>query len=197
MTLPRKKTTLNQNKNSFILHPIQIILAIVLLLTGISYALAAEESKGFSDFINNALGNTEEKIETLVDDQDNQSIEETPAAPEDTPPPTVSKESIPGDYRRFGAFNIIDKSIGKVEKIWVGLDQPHAYHHITMRMLACWAPSELKGKPDHKALVEIYETINRSQKRIFYGWMFSQSPSLSALEHDRYDVTIANCSDSK
>src|SRR5690606_28102222 len=112
-----------------------------------------EEKGGVSDFIKNAVSGSE-KIDAVVDGQDSQAVQETPTLPEDAPPPP-QHDGQRGDYRHFGTFNIIDKTIGKSDRVTIGLDQPHQFRNMTLRMLACWAPFELKGKPEYKALVEV------------------------------------------
>jgi len=43
-------------------------------------------------------------------------------------------------------------------------------------------------------LIEVFEEkVNQENSRIFYGWLFSSSPSLSAMEHQIYDITAINC----
>jgi hypothetical protein len=57
----------------------------------------------------------------------------------------------------------------------------------------CWQ-SPADQRPESKILLEIYENINEDTKnKIFYGWMFASSPSISSLEHPIYDVTALGC----
>jgi hypothetical protein len=42
-------------------------------------------------------------------------------------------------------------------------------------------------------LLHIQSEEKLQEKRIFYGWMFSSSPSVSSLEHPIYDITALNC----
>ena len=52
-------------------------------------------------------------------------------------------------------------------------------------------PSE---KPEAKALLEIWENkLPTGKEKIFLGWMFMSSPSLSTLEHPVYDITVQGC----
>ncbi|TAH38299.1 MAG: DUF2155 domain-containing protein [Alphaproteobacteria bacterium] len=63
--------------------------------------------------------------------------------------------------------------------------------HIVVR--ACYA-SEEGEKPEQSAFIEIYDAKAQSAtKPIFSGWMFKSSPSVSALEHPIYDVTVLGC----
>src|SRR5271170_451475 len=51
--------------------------------------------------------------------------------------------------------------------------------------------------PNTTAFLQIDDTrstgSSASAERVFSGWMFAQSPSLSALEHPVYDVTLLDC----
>lgn len=56
----------------------------------------------------------------------------------------------------------------------------------------------IKSKPDkpleNSALLEIREVkANEEPKQVFLGWMFSSSPSISALEHPIYDIAVISC----
>lgn len=49
-------------------------------------------------------------------------------------------------------------------------------------------------RPQAKALLEIWEMrSNEGPKKIFQGWMFSTSASLSNLEHPVYDIALKSC----
>jgi hypothetical protein len=48
--------------------------------------------------------------------------------------------------------------------------------------------------PDSASLIEIYEVKGKSNPvKVFDGWMFQSSPSLSSMEHPVYDVVIVGC----
>jgi hypothetical protein len=48
--------------------------------------------------------------------------------------------------------------------------------------------------PVTAAFVEVDEIqIDKSEKRIFTGWMFAQNPGAHAVEHPVFDVWLTNC----
>ena len=48
--------------------------------------------------------------------------------------------------------------------------------------------------PESAAFLEIDDVrAGEAPRRIFTGWMFASSPSLSALEHPVYDVWVVDC----
>lgn len=50
-------------------------------------------------------------------------------------------------------------------------------------------------RPERAAFLEIDDTdpATKTKKRVFAGWIFATSPSLSALEHPVYDVWLIDC----
>lgn len=51
------------------------------------------------------------------------------------------------------------------------------------------------SQPDAVALLAIYEATpdRKEPKLLFQGWMYASSPSITALEHPIYDVTMVDC----
>ena len=49
-------------------------------------------------------------------------------------------------------------------------------------------------EPKTTSFVEVDENqLDGSQKRIFTGWMFAESPGIYGLEHPTYDVWLTEC----
>ena len=60
---------------------------------------------------------------------------------------------------------------------------------------SCWQ-SAAETTPEQAGLLEIWELKpEAAPARIFMGWMFASSPSLTSLEHPVYDVTVLRCED--
>ncbi len=55
--------------------------------------------------------------------------------------------------------------------------------------------SSPNSQPDHAGLLDISEKLpdKAERKRLFRGWMYASSPSIAALEHPIYDVTMVDC----
>ena len=48
--------------------------------------------------------------------------------------------------------------------------------------------------PENSAFIQIWDKkIDQEEKKIFSGWMFSSSPSISAVDHAVYDVWVIDC----
>lgn len=61
----------------------------------------------------------------------------------------------------------------------------------------CWTAPPFK-RPEHAVLLHIVEHPPEEKAEeepvpVFTGWMFASTPSLSAMEHPVYDITLVEC----
>jgi hypothetical protein len=104
------------------------------------------------------------------------------------------------DISRFNNSAIVqalNKTTAKTSILTLKVGEKTSFGSLKIIAHKCWQ-SPLEQKPENKILLEIFEFRNESEektqeKRIFYGWMFSSSPSISSLEHAIYDITALNC----
>lgn len=87
----------------------------------------------------------------------------------------------------------LNKITAKSYRYNVKIGEAINFERLTVRPLVCW-----KSSPDqvaeNKVLLKVVETlVNGDKKEIFYGWMFSSSPSASSMEHPMYDIRIVDC----
>ena len=63
---------------------------------------------------------------------------------------------------------------------------------LSVKLDACRSPSDhdTHGTMAH---LKIWDMKRGDAKAIFAGWMFAESPALSALDHPRYDLWVINC----
>lgn len=99
------------------------------------------------------------------------------------------------DSSRFygkAVLQILNKTTAKTSVIEVPIGGVAEISQITIKVNKCWQ-APLDQKPDSRILMEIFENKSGENKRIFFGWMISSSPSVSSLEHPIYDVTALSC----
>ncbi len=99
------------------------------------------------------------------------------------------------DLSRFYNIAVIqglNKTTAKTSRLEMRIGEKINFGQITIAAHKCWQ-SSLDQKPESKILLEVFEQKEGAQKRIFYGWMFASSPSISGLEHPIYDLTAISC----
>jgi len=104
------------------------------------------------------------------------------------------------DNSRYGNYAVIqalNKTTAKTSYLELKVGEKFNFGSIRITPHKCWQ-SPLSKKPENKILLEISDVKNEGddkqiEKRIFFGWMFSSSPSISGLEHPIYDVIAINC----
>lgn len=88
---------------------------------------------------------------------------------------------------------VIDKTLGKLYLIDLEVGAKKTINEITIKAGACFRPNQKLISPEGRALIEVYETRSRVIERIFNGWIYAQSASVSQLSHPKYDITLAGC----
>lgn len=93
-------------------------------------------------------------------------------------------------------IQVLNKVNAKTEILEVDINEPVNIGSLKLIVHKCWQ-APLEQRPESKMLVEIFDKDSSQKdaknKRIFYGWMFASSPSISGLEHPIHDITAINC----
>lgn len=121
----------------------------------------------------------------------------------------ASKTATSGDYKltadkvdtsRFYNFAIVqglNKTTAKTSILEMKIGEKIRFGQIAIVAHKCWS-APLDQKPESKILLEVFENKNdesgnAQETRIFYGWIFASSPSISGLENPIYDLTAIGC----
>jgi len=91
-------------------------------------------------------------------------------------------------------FAALDKVTAAVKQLSLQLNQTGEFRTLKITPRACYtrAPTE---PPRTSTFVEVDEVmLDGTQKRIFTGWMFAESPGLNPLEHPVFDLWLTGCS---
>ena len=87
----------------------------------------------------------------------------------------------------------LDKTTARITAIEAPIDSPVRYGRLTILARSC-SKSPPEETPLTAAFLEIREArTGERPSLIFSGWMFAQSPALSALEHPVYDIWVVDC----
>ncbi len=94
---------------------------------------------------------------------------------------------------QIAVFAALDKVTANISPLEVPVDGSAEFGALTITPRVCntRAPTE---QPVTSAFVEIDEKqLDGSEKRIFTGWMFAESPGLHGVEHPVFDVWLTSC----
>ena len=90
----------------------------------------------------------------------------------------------------LGALN---KVSGKISKIKIEDNEETYFGTLKIIVSTCKA-SLPEDPPENLAFIQIWDKkFDKEEKKIFSGWMFSSSPSISAVDHAVYDVWVIDC----
>ena len=86
----------------------------------------------------------------------------------------------------------LDKMTGSIQTFDIAVGQTLQVERLMVRLDACRSPSD-NDTHGTMAYLKIWDTKTEDAPATFTGWMFAESPALSALDHPRYDVWVINC----
>lgn len=96
---------------------------------------------------------------------------------------------IPVIRRPALAFRILNKAAKVTKTVSLEVGQEMTYETLRIKLSTCQErPPEYI--PETGAFLQVFEG---GEKKVFSGWMFASSPSLSAFEHPLYDIYILGC----
>ena len=89
----------------------------------------------------------------------------------------------------------LDKMTGRTRTFEIVAGTEEMVDRLRVRLEACRSPDDnaLHGT---MAFVQIWDTGRAGDAPVFSGWMFAESPALSALDHSRYDLWVISCTTS-
>jgi hypothetical protein len=87
----------------------------------------------------------------------------------------------------------LDKVTARISTFEAPVDTPVRFGTLTVTARTC-RKTPPEEPPESAAFLEIDDIRPGDQpRRVFTGWMFASSPSLSAMEHPVYDVWVVDC----
>jgi hypothetical protein len=109
----------------------------------------------------------------------------------------VASPTAPANAERIAnevaVFSALDKVTARISKFEVELNKTVTFGALRVTPRACYSRPATE-EPKTTTFVEVDETqLDGSEKRIFTGWMFAESPGIYGLEHPTYDVWLTEC----
>lgn len=90
-------------------------------------------------------------------------------------------------------FAALDKVTARISPLSANLNKTEAFGALKVTARACYSRASTEP-PKTSTFVEIDEVmLDGSERRIFSGWMFAESPGLNALEHPVFDLWLTEC----
>ena len=97
-------------------------------------------------------------------------------------------------FVNYAKLQALNKTTGESVVLEVKVGDSVKFGDLEIEALKCWK-SYPEERIENKLLLKVYEKKKKSftKERIFYGWFFSSSPSVSSLEHPLYDIKLITC----
>jgi hypothetical protein len=89
----------------------------------------------------------------------------------------------------------LDKMTGRIQTFEIAAGSEKLVDRLRVRLDACRSPED-NSQNGVMAFVQIWDTRRADDALVFSGWMFAESPALSALDHPRYDLWVISCTTS-
>jgi len=113
--------------------------------------------------------------------------------------PYLDEVSESPKFSPIATVQILNKTTAKNLMIDLKVGQKINLGAITIKAYKCWQ-APLEQKPETKILLEVFENKTTDSNidevknsRIFYGWIFASSPSISGIQHPIYDIVAIAC----
>ncbi|MBN9334097.1 DUF2155 domain-containing protein [Devosia sp.] len=91
----------------------------------------------------------------------------------------------------------LDKITGRITRFDVYIDETVLFGALEITPRACYDRPSNDTLQRTSVFLEVDQrSLDGTAKRIFTGWMFADSPALSAVDHPVYDVWLIECKNS-
>lgn len=118
---------------------------------------------------------------------------EDPAAPTELTAPLFAANSDTKTPREI-VLRVLNKVTARAELLKAKPGEVIEFGKLSIDAIQCFQ-SAPNSQPDSVALLSVSEHMpdKKEPKLLFHGWMYASSPSITALEHPVYDVTMVDC----
>lgn len=108
--------------------------------------------------------------------------------------PAIAVPIEPANTRLLAGARLrqLDKMTGQTETFDIGVGEIRRVARLQIQLEACRAPAD-NDTHGTMAFLKVWDTKYEDRRTAFTGWMFAESPALSALDHPRYDLWVISC----
>jgi hypothetical protein len=90
-------------------------------------------------------------------------------------------------------FSALDKVTARISTLEIQLNETKRFGSLKVTPRVCYSRPATEA-PKTSTFVEVDEVqLDGTERRIFSGWMFAESPGLNAVEHPVFDVWLTAC----
>jgi hypothetical protein len=121
-------------------------------------------------------------------------VQQDPAEPTELTSPIFEPEQGARAPRKI-VIRVLNKVTAQAKLISFNANETGKIGQLQVTAITCQKSAE-KSQTDYAGLLDIAElptTDKEKPKPLFRGWMYASSPSITALEHPVYDVTMVRC----
>ncbi|MEM6662908.1 MAG: DUF2155 domain-containing protein [Pseudomonadota bacterium] len=86
----------------------------------------------------------------------------------------------------------LDKMTGTTITFDIAVGEVRRVERLKIELDACRAPND-NDTHGTIAFLKVWDTKREDTEPTFTGWMFAESPALSAMDHPRYDLWVISC----
>jgi hypothetical protein len=119
-----------------------------------------------------------------------------PAAPPPAPPHpgNANLRAIPdGPGKRAAELQGLDKVTARTQRFYAPVGESTRFGTLEITVGDCLV-NVPEAPPESVAYLTIIDhKPGQAEEKLFAGWMFASTPSLSALDHGVYDVRVLSC----
>jgi len=119
-----------------------------------------------------------------------------PASPSPPPPRTASANLRPipdGPGKRVAELQGLDKITARSQRFYAPVGETTRFGTLAIAVGDCLV-NVPEAPPESVAYLTIVDNKpGQAAEKLFAGWMFASTPSLSALDHGVYDVRVLSC----
>ena len=94
----------------------------------------------------------------------------------------------------YAILTILDKVNSQSDTVEIEVGKEYRFKNLSINILKC-NNSEFDDDPEVTAYMQVRDTVNKDQNKVFIfnDWTFASSPSIRPFDHPVYDIWLKKC----